>query len=362
MRKACKAEGPARAVAAGDSSPGGLEAFISYSHEDEAHRKSLEKHLSILRRNGLLEIWHDRKIVAGSEWKGQIDQHLATSDLILLLVSPAFLHSDYCYDVEMTRALARHDKGEAVVIPIVVRPVALELTPFARLQALPRDAQAITTWANEDEAWVDVARGIKKAADDFQKRKVRGILASPFAPPAAMPPAAPLHREPPAKRAAVEDVYTWLTSYWGPQIEKVSALDKAEALVRDGLTEPTFANIKEAYAWLVSYQGPEFPKAEAVAHAERMVAAGLDQASSSILKDCFSWLTSYARTSKPQALDLAETLIRKGMDSNGLQDMKSKFAWLVSYTGPQLKPGEALRRCLQEFYPDLEVKEAWLPR
>lgn len=103
------------------------------------------------------------KISAGTEWKDQIDARLDSADLILLLVSPDFLASDYCYDVELQRALERHIAGEARVIPIIVRPVDWHEAPFAKLQALPRDGKPISTWARRDEAYKDVVTGIRGA-------------------------------------------------------------------------------------------------------------------------------------------------------------------------------------------------------
>ncbi len=96
-----------------------VEVFISYSHKDESFRKKLESHLAQLKRNGLISIWHDRKISAGKEWKGQIDDALERAKIVLLLISADFLASDYCYDVEMKRALDRHAKGETQVVPII---------------------------------------------------------------------------------------------------------------------------------------------------------------------------------------------------------------------------------------------------
>src|SRR6266700_3395645 len=113
--------------------------FYAYAHEDELLRDQLEKHLSLLSRQGLISEWHDRQIVAGTEWAKQIDEHLETASIILLLISPDFLASDYCYDIEMQRSLERHRRGEAQVIPIVVRPVDWHDAPFARLHCLPRD-------------------------------------------------------------------------------------------------------------------------------------------------------------------------------------------------------------------------------
>ena len=100
------------------------------------------KHLGILKRQGVIRDWHDRKITAGTEWKGQIDHHLDTAGVILLLVSADFIASDYCYDVEMKRALERHDTGEARVIPVILRPVdGWQAAPFGKLQAAPTDGQ-----------------------------------------------------------------------------------------------------------------------------------------------------------------------------------------------------------------------------
>ena len=93
--------------------PASIEVFYSYAHEDEELVKELQKHLSILKRQGVIREWYDREITAGTDWKGQLDQHLNAAGVILLLVSADFLASDYYYDVEMTRALERHDQGEA---------------------------------------------------------------------------------------------------------------------------------------------------------------------------------------------------------------------------------------------------------
>jgi hypothetical protein len=124
-----------------------VEALVSYSHRDEKYRQQLETHLSLLRRQKHhLSVWHDRRIGAGTEWKGQIDAHLESDELILLLVSPDFLASDYCYDVEVTRALGRHEADTARVIPIILRPVDWHGAPFGKLQALPEDGKSISTW------------------------------------------------------------------------------------------------------------------------------------------------------------------------------------------------------------------------
>lgn len=154
-----------------ESQPAPLRLFYSYCHREEAMRNALETHLALLRREGVIASWHDRGIIAGQEWKGQIDRHLDEADSILLLVSADFLASDYCYEVEMQRALVRHQAGEACVIPIIIRSVDGSSALFASLQALPKDAKAVASWKNTDEAWTDVARGIRHAAEEIRKRR-----------------------------------------------------------------------------------------------------------------------------------------------------------------------------------------------
>ena len=130
----------------------------------------LENHLSILRRSRLVRDWHDRRIGAGHEWAGAIDDELERAQIILLLVSPDFIASDYCWDVELQRALERHEAGAAVVIPVILRPVLWQDAPFGKLQALPRDARPITSWRNRDSAFLNVAEGIKAAVAEISAR------------------------------------------------------------------------------------------------------------------------------------------------------------------------------------------------
>src|SRR5438034_6829052 len=121
-----------------------LEVFISYAHADEALRKELEKHLSLLQQRGLIASWHDRLIPAGAEWSDEIDAHLNSAQMILLLISADFLASRYCYSIEMKRALERSQAGEARVIPIILRPVDWEHEPsLSKLQSLPTNAKPV---------------------------------------------------------------------------------------------------------------------------------------------------------------------------------------------------------------------------
>jgi hypothetical protein len=146
-----------------------IEVFFSYSHKDEKLRNKLETQLSLLKQQGQITEWHDRKISAGREWADEINEHLNTADIILLLVSPDFLASEYCYSNELKRALERHERGEARVIPVILRRVYWQGAPFGKLQALPTDAKPVTgpNWHNQDEAFFNVAEGIRKAVEDI---------------------------------------------------------------------------------------------------------------------------------------------------------------------------------------------------
>lgn len=139
--------------------------FISYSHKDEEFRKELSSHLRLPERLGLITAWHDRRIPAGAKWKAQIDTHVEEADVILCLVSAYFFESDYCYEKEMKRALERHERGETIVIPIIVRSVAWHDSPLAALQALPPDAKAVEDWDHPAQAWTAVVQGLMEAAE-----------------------------------------------------------------------------------------------------------------------------------------------------------------------------------------------------
>jgi len=155
-----------------------IKVFVSYAHRDERLREELDKHLSSLRRSAVIESWYDRRITPGTELDCEIDQNLQTSDLVLLLISPDFMNSDYCYRREMEAALRRHAKGEARVIPIILRPVDWLQTPIGKLLALPKDAKPVTSWNRKDEALLDVAKGVRRAAEEIGSDRSRHILHS----------------------------------------------------------------------------------------------------------------------------------------------------------------------------------------
>jgi hypothetical protein len=137
--------------------------FLSYSHRDEEFRNQLETHLAILKRQGIVEVWHDRRIQAGQDIHHSIDQNIETSEVILLLVSADFLASDYCYDIEMKRAIQRHETGSARVIPVILRPCDWHNTPFGHLRATPTDGKPISKFSDRDEAYLLIVQDIRQA-------------------------------------------------------------------------------------------------------------------------------------------------------------------------------------------------------
>ena len=145
--------------------------FTSYAHKDEDLREELDVHLAMIKRQPAVEVWNDREIIAGEEWDDSIKKELESADIILLLVSPRFLASRYIYDVEIKTALERHEKREAIVVPIILKPCDWTVTEFAKLQALPRNAKPVNKWEDMDEAFYNVVTGLKQVITAAQKRK-----------------------------------------------------------------------------------------------------------------------------------------------------------------------------------------------
>jgi cell division protein FtsA len=162
-----------------------IKLFYCYSHVDKALRDDLDLRLKPLERLGLVKSWYDGEITPGSPWAEEIDNHLNTADIILLLISPEFIASDSCFSEEMVQAIARHDAGDACVIPILLRPTLWQDAPFSKLQMLPKGAQAVTSWPDRDEALLHVTKGIDKAIKAYTRAKNqrRTIRQPPSTPP-----------------------------------------------------------------------------------------------------------------------------------------------------------------------------------
>ncbi|HDV7283522.1 TPA: toll/interleukin-1 receptor domain-containing protein, partial [Mannheimia haemolytica] len=146
--------------------------FLSYAHRDEKFKKDLEDHLSILKRDNIIDTWNDRDISAGSEWENEIQSNLNEADIILCLVSSAFLASDYCYCNEFTKSLERHKTGECRIIPIIVRPCDWKNTPIGKIQAIPEDGKPVSSHTDQDDAWMNVVSDIRRVIDELKKKNM----------------------------------------------------------------------------------------------------------------------------------------------------------------------------------------------
>lgn len=234
-----------------------VEVFCCYARKDQSLLQALKIHLTPLKREGLIALWADADMNAGTDWEKELHLHLNTAHIILLLISPDFMASEYCYSIEMTRAIERHKKGEAQVIPILARPVAgWQDAPFGKLQALPRDAKPITLWQNEDAAFVDVAEGVRQTV----RETVRHLSLTPSSqnttdPPPPPPPHLPHlpaltgQEEPPRALERDEILKEVLGTLAEPYIPWVTAFALLAGL---GIGAATIIRSSVPYSWLWS--------------------------------------------------------------------------------------------------------------
>lgn len=155
------------------SKPRPVRLFTSYADRDQDLKKQLDMHLALLRRQGLVELWGERPLAASQPYAGVIDDNLLTADIVLLLLTPSFLASDYCYEGEMASAMELHRKGALRVIPILGKTVDLTGAPFSNLQGLPTNNKPINKWADGDEAWVNVVRGLRQVVQVMAAQPAR---------------------------------------------------------------------------------------------------------------------------------------------------------------------------------------------
>lgn len=156
-----------------------MRAFISYSHRDTAVLERLHVHLTTLRREQRIDAWYDRDILAGDDLDDEIARELEAADIFLLLVTPDFIASDYCVEIEMRRALERHEAKEARVVPIIAEPCDWRnVQPLRQLKALPRDGNPISEWANANNAYLDIAQELRRIVDTHGAGKANEIAAS----------------------------------------------------------------------------------------------------------------------------------------------------------------------------------------
>ncbi len=148
-----------------------IKIFISYSHKDEAYRETLSIHLKPLERKKIIKVWHAVTIAPGQEWDFEIKRELSEAEIILFLVSPDFLASDYVHEVELPKALERYKNQEAVVVPILIRTSRFKKSDLGRFQALPRNLKPINEWKNKDAAWMDVVEKLEGVVQRAQENR-----------------------------------------------------------------------------------------------------------------------------------------------------------------------------------------------
>jgi hypothetical protein len=132
--------------------------FISYTHEDEDLKNKFLQHLAPLKRRGLISVWHDRMLVAGEHLDQSVQNELGAADVVVLLISAAFINSEYCYEEEMIKAFQRRARGDARVVALILRPcqwldVPVEGGRLGDFLAAPTDGKAVTRWSDPEEAF-----------------------------------------------------------------------------------------------------------------------------------------------------------------------------------------------------------------
>ncbi len=150
-----------------------IQVYVSYSRKDQQLWKELKNHLIPLERKGLIALYdpNDQIGNVGREWQQAISSHLESAQLILLLISPYYIASEFLYNIEMKRAMQRCEVGEATVLPILLRPTYWQDEPFGTISPSPENHRPVTMWRKKGAAFLQVAIEIRKIVDQ--------LLASP---------------------------------------------------------------------------------------------------------------------------------------------------------------------------------------
>ena len=141
-----------------------IKVSIIYAYADQELRKELEEHLSTLKPK--ITIWQDQMILLGDNWNDQVKIRFKGAEVILLLVSSSLFVSQYCWEVEVQKAIERQQAGTVRVIPIILRPVDWQYTMLGHLQALP-EGKPVTRWPTLDDAFENVVQGIRKVVEEL---------------------------------------------------------------------------------------------------------------------------------------------------------------------------------------------------
>ncbi len=139
--------------------------FISYSHVDTHVLERLHTHMAILKEEGKVSTWFDREILAGGDLDSNIKEELTSADIFIAIVSPDYLNSKYCYQVEFKAALSRMEAGELVIVPVIAEPCDWHASPLGKMKAIPTDGKPISDWVNRNTAYLNIIQEIRRLLD-----------------------------------------------------------------------------------------------------------------------------------------------------------------------------------------------------
>ena len=142
--------------------------YITYSQRDEALKQEFEDYLVNLQQAQYIAGWIERQVQPGADWSQEIDPRLDTVQVFIVLLSPSLLASGYCSGAEFRAVFEKHTKGEARVIPILLRSVDLTGHSLDMLQRLPGEGRSVVSWPERSEAWWDIYRAMRRVAREYQ--------------------------------------------------------------------------------------------------------------------------------------------------------------------------------------------------
>ena len=148
-----------------------IDVFIAYSHSDLPYKDELKKFLRPLLREERISLWDDFDLEAGQDWDAKIKERLYGADLVLLLVSADSLASDYFYGKEVKVSLERHARGEAIVVPVILRHCDWTATPLGSLEALPEKGRPVADWPTRDQAFQDITSRLRRVVQSLEQRR-----------------------------------------------------------------------------------------------------------------------------------------------------------------------------------------------
>src|SRR5713226_1037627 len=159
--------------------------FISYSHKDEDWKDRLVTHLGVLRHQGLLDLWDDRRIAAGEDWHQEIQEAMAAASVAILLVSADFLNSEFILNQEIPHLLERRDKEGVRIFPVIIEPCAWQIVGWLRrMQVRPKDGRPLSA-GNEYQVEADLT------AITVEVHELLRSTGTAVSPPGPVPPERP---------------------------------------------------------------------------------------------------------------------------------------------------------------------------